>query len=95
MSYLSARNTRLALGAIGIGSVFFAPPWVPLLVMVVLAIRYPAWEVPLIGLAVDLLWFTPGGAEGLGTLPFFTIAGIALVWGFELLRREFLMERTI
>lgn len=91
MLFLSARNIRIALGVLGIVGALAAPPWVPLLAMVLLAIRYPAYEVLAIGLFVDFLWFTPGTAEGLSSsLPLFTIAGLLLVWGLEPLRSEFL-----
>ena len=65
----------------------FASPWVVLIVMGLLALRWRAWEVLVIGLWMDFLWL-PGAF--FSSLPLFTFAAIALVWGFEPLRREFL-----
>lgn len=90
MSFLPAASIRIALGVVGVTTALFAPPWIMLLVMIILALRYSAWEVLFLGLLVDLLWF-PG--LFLGVFPLFTIAGAALVWGLEPLRREFLIEK--
>ena len=92
MSYLSAHNIRIALGIIGVLGAVFAPPWLPLVAMVALSIRYRAWEAVAIGMLVDLLWIPD---ISLGSLPLFTIAGLVLVWGFEPLRQEFLIERGL
>jgi hypothetical protein len=85
-SFLRASSIRTLLALCGGASVFFAPWWVPLVCMVLLALRYPAWEVPLIGLLVDLLWLPGGGVA----VPFFTIAGIVMVWILAPLRDQFL-----
>ena len=96
MSFLIVHSIRLALGAVGVLGALFGLPWVPFLSMVLLAIRYPAWEVPFIGLFVDFLWLAPNSAEGFsGSLPLFTIAGLLLIWGFEPLRREFLIGNRV
>ncbi|OGG48703.1 hypothetical protein A3C18_02485 [Candidatus Kaiserbacteria bacterium RIFCSPHIGHO2_02_FULL_54_11b] len=65
---------------------FFAPWWVPLICMIVLALRYPAWEVFVIGLVVDLLWLPSLGFQ----IPIFLIAGLVLVWICAPLRSQFL-----
>lgn len=78
------------LAVVGVFGALFAPPAVPLLAIVILAIRYPAWEVLGIGLLVDFLWLPE---VSLYAPPLFTIAALALVWGFEPLRREFLMKK--
>ena len=93
MSFLPVASIRIALGVAGIAGALIVAPWVTLLVMIILALRYRAWEVLILGLLVDLLWFTPGSVEGFTLLPLFTFAGLALVWGFEPLRREFLIEK--
>jgi len=85
-------NARPILAVFGIIGAFFAPPWVPLLIMLILAVRYPAWEALLIGLLVDLLWLP---ATAFAALPIFTLAGLALVWGCEPLRREFLVGKRV
>jgi len=90
MSFLSVANVRPALGLLGLFCAVIAAPWVTLLVMIILALRYRAWEVLVLGLLVDLLWF-PGLSQGV--FPLFTLAGLALVWGLAPLRREFLIEK--
>ena len=90
MSYLPISSARIVLGILGILGAFFAPPWVPLLVIILLAVRYPAWEILVVGLLVDFLWL-PG--ISLQTLPLFTIVGLVLVWGLAPLRSELLIEK--
>jgi len=82
---------RIALGILGVLGAIFAPPWILLLIMSFLAFRYPAWEVLLIGLLIDLLWLPSGPLTQ--SLPLFTIVALVLVWGFEPLRSEFLISR--
>lgn len=79
---------RPTLAIFGVLGALFAPPWAPLIAMGILAFRYPAWEVLVIGLAIDLLWL-PGFLHG---FPLFTVAGFILAWGLEPLRREFLFS---
>ncbi|KKW19494.1 MAG: hypothetical protein UY63_C0012G0003 [Parcubacteria group bacterium GW2011_GWA2_51_10] len=79
---------RLLLTCAGIASSLFAPAWVTLLFMGALALRYPAWEVLLIGILMDYLWMP----DVLYSLPLFTITAFILVWGFEPLRKEFLLS---
>lgn len=90
MLYLSARSIRIALGLVGAFGAVFAPPWLPLVAMTALAIRFFAWEAIAIGMLVDLMWLSD---VSLAALPLFTLAGIALVWGFDPLRKEFLIEK--
>lgn len=93
MSFLSDHSIgiRVLLALLGVFGVVFAPPWVPLLVILLLALCYPAWEALAIGLMADLLWQTPTVSDGLfGALPLMTLAALLFVWGFEPLRREFL-----
>jgi len=77
---------RFTVAAIGMLGAFFAPWWVPLICMIVLALRYPAWEVFVIGLVVDLLWLPSLGFQ----IPIFLIAGLVLVWICAPLRSQFL-----
>lgn len=84
--YLSETSIRIALAALGLVSVFFAPWWVPLICMLVLSVCYPAWEVLVIALVMDLVWLPGTGFE----LPLFLIGGIALVWICAPLRSRFL-----
>lgn len=79
---------RPLLAIVGVLGAIFAPPWIPLICMGLLAFRYPAWEVLLIGILVDFIWL-PGTTPG---FPLFTIAGFILAWGLEPLRKEFLFH---
>jgi len=82
---------RILLGLGAVCSAFVAPPIVTFLLMLVLSLRYAAWEVLFIGFLVDCLWF-PQSAGFLGFMPVFTLAAIILVWGIEPLRKEFLTQ---
>ena len=79
---------RIALAAIGFWGAIFFPPWVPALCILLLAVRFRAWEAILLGLFVDLLWLSP--QSGFHGLPLFTLGAIIVVWAFEPLRSEFL-----
>jgi len=89
MSFHLKNKVRVSLFFLGVIAVVFTPPWVPLIVMVAAALRYAAWEVLLIGLFADLVWLPALPVS----LPLFTIASLVLVWGFEPLRREFLLGK--
>lgn len=80
---------RVALALIGIFGVIFAPPWVPLLCIVLLSLRYRAWEALLIGLLADFMWLPPDAAYH--AAPLFTLAALVVVWGLEPIRGEFLV----
>lgn len=67
----------------------FAPFWLPLAAMALLSMLFRSWEVPFLGLILDLLWLPTVGF--LHPIPVFTITGILLMWVFEPLRREFLV----
>lgn len=84
------RFFRIAVAALGFFGAFFLPSWVPVVCMIVLALRFRAWEAIALGFFIDLAWYTPLNAEGLSLVPLFTLISIALVWGFEPLRVEFL-----
>lgn len=84
--YLSDSKIRFLVALTGLTSAFFAPWWVPLVCMIVLAVRYPAWEVLFIGLLMDFLWLRGEGFE----LPMFLLASIVLVWICAPLRNQFL-----
>ncbi|MBI5457158.1 hypothetical protein HY971_00310 [Candidatus Kaiserbacteria bacterium] len=84
--YPSATSIRVILALIGFLGIFFAPWWVPLICIIALSLRYPAWEVPIIGLLMDLLWLPGEGFQ----IPLFLIGSIALVWVCAPLRSQFL-----
>lgn len=75
---------RIVVAIIGFLGAIFLPWWVPAICIVLLSIRWRAWEAVLLGLLMDLLWLPAGG------FPLFTIGAIAVVWAFEPLRSEFL-----
>jgi hypothetical protein len=91
MSFLLRNKFRLPLFLAGIAGALFAPAWVPLLCMGLLAFRYRAPEVLALGLIMDFLWLAPSTFGILSALPLFTLAGLVLVWGLEPLRSEFLL----
>lgn len=80
---------RIFLGALGFVGALFAPVWVPVLAMIALALRYRAIEAMFLGLFIDLLWLPSVGFPV--PFPICTAVGIAIVWLFEPLRREFLL----
>jgi hypothetical protein len=88
MSYRPETYLRVFVGVIGFLGVFFAPPWVPVIAMILLSLRYPAPEVLFIGLLMDFLWM-PGNTAF--PIPIFTLLGITLVWIASPLRKQFLL----
>lgn len=80
-------NFRLAIAVIGFLSALIAPPWVPMICIVALSLRFRAAEAIAIGFFMDMLWLPAGFPEA---LPLYTIASIIIVWGLEPLRLEFL-----
>ncbi len=89
MSYRVETGVRIFLDILGIVGALFAPPWVPAVCIILLALRYPAWEVLVIGLLMDFLWLPAGSL--IQPFPFFTVGALVLVWGLEPLRRQFLI----
>ena len=82
-------SLRIILAGVGFLSVFFMSPWVTVLCMVLLALRFPAWEVLVFGILIDFLWL-PAGIT-LHSFPLFTIAALTLVWGLHPVRRQLLV----
>ena len=87
MSYVDI--ARISIALVGIAGAFFAPWWLPAVCMVLLSLRWRAWEVPLLGLLIDFLWL-PAGSP-LIHVPLFTLTGLAIVWLFEPMRSQFLL----
>ncbi len=87
MSISFAASLRVLLGGIGFWGALFAPPWVPVLCIVLLSLRTSAPEAIILGFMMDMLWLP---TVGFSSLPLFTIASIIIVWGLEPLRHEFL-----
>jgi hypothetical protein len=83
---------RVALIIIGFVGALICAPWVPAVCVVLLALRYRAWEAIVLGLLIDLTW-QPYPTPAVGffhMIPLFTIASIFVVWAFEPLRSQFL-----
>jgi len=76
---------RYTLCALCFFSLMICPPWVPLLLMGILALLFRSWEIIIFGALADFLWLSGGVAGG---VPFFTLAGLILAWGLEPLRNE-------
>lgn len=79
---------RLGIAVIGFLSLLVAPPWVPVICIILLSLRYRAPEAIVLGLFLDFLWLPV--ASPLISFPLFTLAAVVIVWGFEPLRVEFL-----
>ena len=85
MYYLRNNSIRVVLGAVGFLGALFASPFLPLIAMILLTLRFRAWEVLLLGLVMDFLWL-PG--LFLYPVPLFTVGALILLWGLEPLRNE-------
>ena len=70
-------------------SVLVAPWWVPSLIALVLVVRYRAYEVPIAGVLMDILYGIPQGYF-YGYL--LTIVGVLIFVCAELLKRELLLS---
>lgn len=80
-------KTRALLALAGVGAALVAPPWVALVCIVVLALRYAAWEALFIGLMIDLAWLP---IVSLHQIPVYTLLAIVIVWGLGPVRSRFL-----
>jgi hypothetical protein len=76
---------RIALAVLGFLSAIAGWPLLTALIIIVLSLRYRAYEALCIGLVTDFLW-QPAGAH----LPLFTLGAIILVWVLEPVRAEFM-----
>jgi len=88
MSRLPTTSIRIVLFALGLIGLLIGPWVLTLIAVVLLSLRFRAWEALLLGLMTDLLWAPSGGF--LHSFPFFTIGAIIIVWGLEPLRRQLL-----
>ena len=75
------------IALVGFFGVFFAPPYVPLMCMLLLCVRFRAWEALCIGFFMDMTWLP---VVSFHALPLFTLAAIVMVWGLEPLRLQLL-----
>jgi hypothetical protein len=81
---------RWALSGFGFFSVIFLSPLFALMAVVLLSLRYRAWEVLFIGLLMDLLWLPSGSF--LYAVPISTILAATIVWLLEPLREQLLTD---
>jgi hypothetical protein len=79
---------RLALVSVALIGVVAGLVWLVAASMILLAFRYRAWEVVLIGFLLDFAW-QPAGAITVA-FPLFTAASVVIVWAFEPVRAQFL-----
>lgn len=79
---------RVALFALGcVGVIVFAP--LTLIAAVFLSARYRAWEVIVLGLAIDIMWLSSGVWKA---FPIATCITVGIVWAFEPFRRKLLLS---
>lgn len=83
---LSENNVRIFLFFFGVYAAIFGPWWLTAVPIVLLSVRFRAWEVTVLGLLVDFLW-QPVAVH----MPMYFIFSILIVWAFEPLRRELLL----
>lgn len=84
---MSLENSlRLGLAFFGLWAVVFGPPWLALVPIVLLSLRFRAWEALFLGLIMDFIWL-----PGLHA-PLYLFASIAIVWALEPLRQELLLS---
>lgn len=84
------RVARIILVVVGLLSVLIAPPWVPAIIVLLLTLRWRAWEVLFIGALMDVLWLSDFFFYG---LPVATLASALLLWLLEPFRKELLVDR--
>lgn len=86
----SLNKTRALLTGALIVSALIAPWYVSIIPMIVLALRWRAWEIVAVGLLIDLLWM-PAPLTIVSALPLATCFAFFLVIVFEPLRRNLLL----
>lgn len=92
-TYYRFNKLRAFLAAACFVSVVFTPWWVPLVIAIILCLRFRAWEVVLAGMFMDLYWMPSYIA--LQSLPLATIVAIVLVFGLEPIRQQLLIGPEI
>lgn len=79
---------RILLFIIALVSLFQFP-WLAIACGILLAVRYPSWELLILAFVADLTWM-PGPV--FAHLPIFTMLVIIVLWSMEFLRNEFLLR---
>lgn len=80
---------RAFVAGISFASVLFASPWVPIVGAGILAVRFRAWEILILGALIDLLYVPPGGFFGI-PIPA-TLVAFILLLGLEPFRKKLLL----
>ncbi len=95
-TYYKLNNLRVVLGALCGLSVVFAPWWIPLIIAILLNLRFRAWETVAAGIFMDLIWmpYYPS-FTAINTLPFATILSMGLLLVLEPVRRRLLIGPEI
>lgn len=78
---------RVALVACACLALFFVPLWIPLMLSALLALRYAAWEVLLVGFVADVLFAPHLSFAGIpipATLVMFLIVAALIPWRRQL-----------
>lgn len=88
MLRLPTNSIRVVLGLIGLVGLYTGPWFLTPIAIILLALRYRAWEGLILGLCMDLLWH-PAGAF-FQPFPLYTFGAIIIVWVLEPLRRQLL-----
>ena len=83
---------HIVIALIGFVAIVTGPWWIPLIVMIVLSLRWTALEVALMGILMDFTWQGSGAfaITSWHTWPLFTLLGLALPIGPASLRHRFL-----
>lgn len=79
---------RVVIAVIGFLGAIFWVWYIPAICIVLLSLRFRAWEAIVLGVFMDLLWLAPG--TGFHSIPLFTIFAIVVVWALEPIRAELL-----
>lgn len=79
---------RILLWIAAFISVLYAPWWLTMGFVLAASLRFPAWEMLFVGAWMDFLTLPP--ELSLHAVPVFTLAALAIVWGFDPIRAEFI-----
>ncbi len=94
-TYYRFNAVRIFLGAASFASVIFAPWWLVFFCILLLCLRFQAWEVILVGIFMDLYWMPSSIFTSLYALPLATLVAVLLIFGLEPLRRQLLVGPEI
>ena len=83
---------RIALALCAFVSILFGPLWVSVLLGIILAARWEAWEVILLGLLIDFLYL-PLGAFWYMPIPV-TLLAMVFVWVMVPVRKRIFIDRA-